>query len=115
MRQYDYDRRRVANFFLPRRSCRFRFQCETGRYPIDLSGLNWDRSLGSVPIKTEDMARSGEASVWFNPTSHVLVQPFAYKKLCEKMFQRSPSSVGHVADEHDALIERTITRSTNPN
>jgi hypothetical protein len=61
------------------------------------------------------MARSGEASVWRNPTSHVLVQPFAYKKLCEKMFQRSPSTVVHVADEHDALIERTITRSTNPN
>ena len=78
---------------------------------IDLSGLNWDRNLGSVLIETEDMARSGEASVWFNPTSHVLVQPFAYKKL----FQRSPSSVGHVADEHDALIERAITRSTNPN
>ena len=89
----------------------FDFECGTGRYPIDLSGLNWDRNLGSVPIETEDMARSGEASVWFNPTSHVLVQPFAYKKL----FQRSPSSVGHVAGEHDALIERAITRSTNPN
>jgi hypothetical protein len=37
--------------------CRFRFQCGTGRYPMDLSGLNWDRNLGSVPIKTEDMAR----------------------------------------------------------
>jgi hypothetical protein len=52
------------------------------------------------------MPRSGEASVWFNPTSHVPVQPFAYKKLYEKMFKRSPSSVGHVADEHDAVIEK---------
>jgi hypothetical protein len=53
--------------------------------PIDLSGFNWDRNPGSVPIKTEDMVRSGEASLWFNPTSHVLVQPFAYKKLCENV------------------------------
>jgi hypothetical protein len=39
--------------------CRFRFQCGTGHYPIDLSGFNWDRNPGSVPIKTEDMVRSG--------------------------------------------------------
>jgi hypothetical protein len=61
------------------------------------------------------MVRSGEDTVWFNPTWHVLVQPFAYKKLRGKMFRRSPSSVGHVADEHDALVEKMITRSTNPN
>jgi hypothetical protein len=34
--------------------------------------------------------------------------------LCEKMFQRSPSSVGHVEDEHNVLIERTITRQPIP-
>jgi hypothetical protein len=32
--------------------------------------------------------------MWFNPTLHVLVQPFAYKKLCGKMSRRSASSVG---------------------
>jgi hypothetical protein len=74
----------IANELLDT-GCRFRFQCGTGHYPIDLSGFNWDRNPGSVPIKTEDMVRSGEASLWFNPTSHVLVQPFAYKKLCENV------------------------------
>ena len=39
--------------------CPFRFQCGTGRCPIDLSASNWDRNPGSVPIKTEDMVRSG--------------------------------------------------------
>jgi hypothetical protein len=95
--------------------CRFRFQCGTGHYPIDLSGFTWDRNPGSVPIKTEDRVRSGEASIWFNSTSHVLVQPFAYKKFCGKMFRRSASSVGHVADDNDALVKKTITRSTSPN
>jgi hypothetical protein len=60
------------------------------------------------------MVRSGEASLWFNPTSHMLVQPFAYKKLRENL-RRSDSSVGRVADEHDALIKKTIARPTNPN
>ena len=82
--------------------------------PIDLSGFNWDRNPVSVPFKTEDIARSGEASLWFNPTSHVLVQPFAYKKLCENV-SAFRSSVGRVADEHDAFIEKTIARPTNPN
>jgi hypothetical protein len=44
-----------------------------------------DRNPDSVPIKTEDMMRSGEASLRFNPTSDVLVQPLAYKKLCENV------------------------------
>jgi hypothetical protein len=66
--------------------CRFRFQCGARNYPIDLSGLNWDRNPGSVPIEAENMVRSGEDTVSFNPTWHVLVQPFAYKKLWGKCF-----------------------------
>jgi hypothetical protein len=81
---------------------------------INLSGFNWDRNPCSVPLKTEDMVRSGEASVWFNPTSHVLVRPFAYKKLCENV-SAFRFKCGRVADEDDALIEKTIARSTNPN
>ena len=47
--------------------------------------LSFKTSHGRERIKTEDMVRSGEASLWFNPTSHMLVQPFAYKKLCENV------------------------------
>ena len=73
-------------------NCRFRFQCGTGNYPIDLPGFNWNTRL--APITAENMMRSGEDTLWFNPIWCVLVQPFAYKKLCGKMFRRSASVWG---------------------
>jgi hypothetical protein len=70
---------------LPGSGVDFGFNVGLDTILIDLSGFNWDRNPDSVPIKTEDMMRSGEASLRFNPTSDVLVQPLAYKKLCENV------------------------------
>ena len=41
-------------------SCRFRFQSGTGELSRDFLGFNWDWNLASVPIETENSARSGE-------------------------------------------------------
>src|ERR1700722_16718132 len=66
----------------------------------------------------------GEASIWFNPTSHVLVQPFAYKKLREKMFdhavnqsqlkQRNVASVSIETENVAGLSSRNTLISRTP-
>ena|ERR1700722_11927373 len=45
-----------------------------------------DLNPGSVSIKTEDMLGSGEACLWFNPTSQMLVNR-SLQKLCENLLQ----------------------------
>jgi hypothetical protein len=60
-----------------------------------------DLNPGSVSIKTEDMLRSGEACLWFNPTSQMLVN-----RSLQKAVRKSASSVGRVADEQNTFIER---------
>jgi len=58
------------------RVCRFRFQRGTGEFFRGFFGFNWDWNPASVPIETENSARSGENGLSLKcgfPALHILV------------------------------------------
>ena len=87
-------------------------------------GLDTIRSICPVSIGTGIQAQSRlKPKIWCGrakPASgsirpRTCLSNRSLTRSCAKMLRRSDSSVGRVADEHDALIRKTIARPTNPN
>jgi hypothetical protein len=92
----------------------FDFNVGLDTIPIDLSGFNWDRIQAQSRLKPKIWCgRAKPASGSIRPRT--CLSNRSLTRSCAKMFRRSASSVGRVADEHDTLIEKTIARPTNPN